>query len=336
MSVQENDLGLMDFLVILWKRKALVLTLTLICMVVATVIAFLLPRKWEVSAAMIPSKFLTQMEGGKFEEIVFLDPKQIVGQVNQGSYNNLIATELSLELRQFPEIRAENLKETNLVRIAIKERDIEKAKKVLSSLLSLIKVEADKKAEIEIKNTEFLIKAKEIETGRHEEEIKILRNKLAVVQQRKKEIENEMASTRKRIEALEADQRASLKKENRTEAESLGMLLYSNEIQQSLRYHDTLNELLNSKKLEEGDINIKIEENLQFAKQKGNEITNLTEKKGRIEYAQVKKEPTATLSPVSPSKKLIVGAAFIIGFLASCFLAFFLEYLEKRRSSEIA
>jgi len=303
MNTQAREIELMDFLLILWKRKWSVLLLTLIVTAAAVVFVLISPKRWEVSTVIVPSKFLVQMEGGKFEEFVFVDPKQIAGQINQGSYSSLIVSELNLSLRQIPEIKAENLKDTMLVKISIREKDVEKAKNILRSLLSRLISELNQKADIEIKNTDALIKTNQ--------------KKVAVIKQREKAIENEMENTRKRIEALDTEQRASLKKEKTSEMESLAMLLYSNEIQQSLRYHDTLNELLNSKKIEEEDLNLK--------------IGNLIERKERIEYAQVKKELSASLNPLM-QKKLIVVAAFLFGLALSVLLAFFLEYLEKSKA----
>jgi len=303
MNTQAREIELMDFLLILWKRKWSVLLLTLIVTAAAVVFVLISPKRWEVSTVIVPSKFLVQMEGGKFEEFVFVDPKQIAGQINQGSYSSLIVSELNLSLRQIPEIKAENLKDTMLVKISIREKDVEKAKNILRSLLSRLINELNQKADIEIKNTDALIKTNQ--------------KKVAVIKQREKAIENEMENTRKRIEALDTEQRASLKKEKTSEMESLAMLLYSNEIQQSLRYHDTLNELLNSKKIEEEDLNLK--------------IGNLIERKERIEYAQVKKELSASLNPLM-QKKLIVVAAFLFGLALSVLLAFFLEYLEKSKA----
>ncbi|KKK47845.1 hypothetical protein LCGC14_3151090, partial [marine sediment metagenome] len=155
-----------------------------------------------------------------------------------------------------------------------------------------------------------------------EEEIKANINKLNISKQRKKEIEKEMSAIRKRIESLEKEQRLSLKKENRSESESLAMLLYSNEIQQSLEYHNTLNELLSTKKIEEEDLNL--------------EIDNLNERKGRLDYAQLIKEPTSSIFPVFPKKKLIILITGILGLLIFTMLAFFLEYLEKQKAESKA
>ena len=331
MNTQAREIELMDFLLILWKRKWFVLLLTLIVTAAAVVFVLISPKRWEVSTVMVPSKFLVQMEGGKFEEVVFVDPKQIAGQINQGSYSSLIVSELNLSLHQLPEIKAENLKDTTLVKISIREKDVEEAKNILRLLLGRLISELNQKADIEIKNTDTLIKTREIEKNILDEEVKTSQKKVVVIKQREKAIENEMENTRKRIEALDAEQRASLKKEKTSETESLAMLLYSNEIQQSLRYHDALNELLNSKRIEEEDLNLKIGNNAQLIKQKDNEIANLTERKGRIEYAQVKREPSAPLNPLM-QRSLIVFAAFLMGLAISILMAFFLEYLEKSKA----
>jgi capsular polysaccharide biosynthesis protein len=332
MSDKERDIELMDFLFILWKRKWLIALLTIICAITAGLLAFLLPRQWEISSVVVPSKILTQT----LSEVVLLDPKQLVAQINEGSYSALIEAELKLDPRTFPKLRAENLKATNLIKITVKEKDVAKAKRILTLLLDLIKKEADQKAGIEIKNVDSTIKSREIEKTRIEGEIKIQQKKLTIVTQRKKEIENEMSLTRKRLDALESDQRASLKEENKNKAENLGMLLYSNEIQQSLRYYDTLNELLNSKKIEEEDLALGIQTNGQLIKQKENDIANLIEAKGRIDYTQIMKEPTSSLGPVFPQKKLFVAAGLLLGFFASILVAFFLEYLESAKNKNLS
>ena len=331
MNENRNEIELIDFLNIIWKRKWFIITSTLFLVIAAGVISFLLPQKWEINALIQPSKFLVQTEGGQFEEIMVVDPKQIAGQINQATYNNIIAAELNLDIRKFPKLKAENLRDTNLVRVSTKENDIEKAKLILHSLFNHLKRQLDSKVNIETKGIDSKIKSKEIENLRIEGEIRANKNKLNIVKQRKKEIEKEMSETRKRIEVLEKEQHLSLKKKNRSESESLAMLLYSNEIQQSLEYHNTLNELLSEKKIEEENINLEIVNKEERIKQLENDIDNLNERKGRIDYAQLIKEPTSSLYPVFPKKKLIVLIVGIFSLLSFTMLAFFVEYLEKQR-----
>lgn len=331
MDENGTEVELMDFLNIIWKRKLFIILSTFFLVIAAGVISFLLPQKWEVDIIFVPSKFFVRTEAGQFEEVVVVDPKQIAGQINEVAYDNVIASELNLDILKFPKLKAVNLKDTNLVRVSIKEKDVEKGKLILFSLLNRLKGELDGKADIEIKGIDSEIKTNEIEKLRIEEEIKAFNKLLNIVKKRKKEIEKEMSDTRKRIELLEKEQRLSLKKENRSDTESLAMLLYSNEIQQSLRYHNTLNELLNSKKIEEENKNLEIENREKRIEQLDNEIDNLKERKGRIDYTQLIKEPTSSPRPASPKKKLIVLITGVLGLLIFTMLAFFLEYIEKQK-----
>jgi len=332
MDEYEDEFVLMDYLNVIWKRKWLIIIPTLFLVIAVGIISFLLPPKWEIDAIIVPSKFLVQTEAGQFNEIVVVDPKQIVGQINEATYDNLIATELDLDIRKFPKLKAENLRDTNLVRVSTKENDIEKAKLILFSLFNHLKRQLDEKVDIEIKGIDSDIKSQEIEKLRIKGEIKGNKNKLNIVKQRKKDIEKELNDISKRIETLDKEQRLSLKRENRSESESLAMLLYSNEIQQSLRYFNTLNELLSNKKIEEENINLGIENKEKIINQLENKIDNLNEKKGRIDYTQLIKEPTSSLYPVSPKKKLNVLIAGILGLMAFTMLAFFLESLEKQKA----
>lgn len=332
MNEHEDEIELMDYLTVLWRKKWLIILPTLFCVIAAGVISFLMPPKWEIDAIVQPSKFLVQSGERGFEELVFIEPEQIAGQINQASYNSLIAAELNMNIRSFPSIRAVNLRDTNLVRVSIRAQDVKSAKSILSSLFNHLKRELDQKADIEIKEIETKIKGKEIEKTSIEKEIEVLNKKLRIVNLRKKEIENEMSDIKERIKFLEKEQFLTLKKEEKSESESLGLLLYSNEIQQSLMYLNKLNELLNKKKIEGEDLYLEIEKKEKIIKQSENEIENLNERKGRVDYAQLMKEPTSSISPVSPRKKLNALIAGILGLIIFTFLAFFLEYIKKHKA----
>ena len=329
--MDENEIELMNFFNIIWKRKLLIILPTFLLVIASGITSFFLPPTWEINALIQPSKFLVQTGTGHFEEVLVVDPKQIAGLINQETYNRIIAVELNLDIRKFPKLLAENLRDTNLVRVSLKEKDVEKAKLILNSLFSYLKKQLDEKVDIEIKGIDSQIKSKEIENLRIEEEIKVNKNKLNIIKQRKKEIENERSDISKKIELLEKEQRLSLKQANRSEAESLAMLLYSNEIQQSLRYYNALTELLSSKRIDEENINLEIENKEERINQLENKIGNLNEIKGRIDYAQLIKEPTSSLGPVSPNKKLNVLIAGMFSLLIFTMLAFFLEFLEKQK-----
>jgi len=331
MDEYEKEIELMDYLNVLWRRKWLIIIPTFFFVIIAGVYSFLLPRVWEVDAIIQPSQYTLQTIDGTYKEVLTANPKQIAGQINETYYNHIIAAELNLDIRDIPKLKAENSKNSKLVKISTKTNDVEKAKLILLSLLNYLKRQLDKKLDTEIKSIDSQMKSKEIEKYTIEEEITAYKNKLNIIKQRKKEIEKEISDTRKRIEKLEKEQRSILKKENRSETESLSMLLYSNEIQQSSQYYGTLNGLLSSKKIEEEDINLEIKNKEEEIKLLEIEIDNLNELKRKIEYAQLIKEPTSSLHPVAPRKKLYVLIAGIISLMIFTMLAFFFEYLEKQK-----
>jgi capsular polysaccharide biosynthesis protein len=332
MNEHEDEIQLIDYLNVIWKRKWLIIIPTFFCVVLTGIISFLLPKIWEIDAIIQPSKFLVQTGEGKYEEVMVIDPKQIAGQINQASYNQLIAAELNLDIRTFPKLKAENLRDTKLVRIAVREEDVAKAKSILYSLFNHLKGELDKKIDIEINNIDTEIKNIEIEKEVKRKEISTLGNKLKIIEKREIEIIEEMKETKGRIEAIEREQLSTLKKENKSESETLGLLLYSTEIQQSLRYINSLNELLSEKKLEQENINQKSKENEQYIERLNSNSKNLIERKGRMDYAKLIKEPTSSLSPVSPRKKFNVLIAGILGSIIFTMLAFFIEYIEKQKA----
>jgi len=401
MDTNENEIELIDLLNVIWKRKWLIIIPTFLCVVAAAVISFRMPRVWEVDAIMLPSKFFVQTEQGQFNEVVVTDPKQIAGQINQKSYNNLIAAELSLDIRKFPDLKAENLRDTKLVRISVRNKDIAQAKSILQSLFKHLKIELDRKIEVEtkdldtqittkensirdmeneiktkeneikkknneIKLKDLTIQSKEIEKDRIKQEIESDQNKLKISEERVGSIMEEMKSVKGRIDELDK-QLNKVISEKKEGSEAVSLLLYSNEIQQNLRYYNTLDEKLSIEKVTQENLRLSIKENQEKIRQTDNQISQtntekqiimteistimneieniknkinttqseirlMGDKKLRIDYAQLIKEPTSSLYPVSPRKKMNVLIAGILGAFAFTILAFFLEYLEKNKT----
>ena len=438
----ENEIELMDYLNVIWKRKWLIIIPTFFLVVVVGVISFLLPKQWEIDAMIVPSKFLIQTEQGQFEEIVVVDPKQIAGQINEKSYDQLLAAELNLDIRKFPELKAEHIRDTKLVRISTREEDVAKAKLILYSLFNHLKRDLDKKIDVEIKgldtqvtsiensikqneigikdynnqitlknlqitdkkneiktkeneikkknndlqSKDLDIKSKEIEKDRIKKEIESSQNKLKISEERVKSIMEEMKSVKKRIDELDEQQRKALS-EKKQEGDAISLLLYSNEVQQNLRYYNTLDEKLSTEKITQENLHLAIRDKGEQLRQIDNQILQintqketikteiddimteivvikteiekikneiktvkneiekikntintqeteiklLEDKKARIDYTQLIKEPTSSLFPVSPKKKLNVLIAGVLGLMIFTMLAFFLDYLEKQR-----
>ncbi|MFO7979412.1 MAG: Wzz/FepE/Etk N-terminal domain-containing protein, partial [Candidatus Aminicenantes bacterium] len=308
----EDEVDLMEYLEVLWKRKWLIIIPTFFLVVLAGIISFILPEKWEINTIIEPSQIIVKTEQGQFEEVVLTSPEEIAAKINGETYNRLIAADLNIDIVSFPGIKAEPIKGSKLVRISIKSGDIKRSKDILLALYKYLKIELDEKANIELSQIDSKIEEHNIEKEILEKRIKTFQNNLVIVRQRREEAEKEIKNISQRIQELEKEQKLNLKTQSRAESESLGMLLYSNVIQQSLQYLDSLNEQISQKKIEEEQIKLDIEEGQNQIKQIENEINSLKERKGRIDFSEMIKEPTSSLSPVAPNKKLNV---IIAGFL---------------------
>jgi len=356
MEQYENEVDLIEYLNVLWKRRGLIIVPTILLALVAGIVSFLLPPKWEVDVILQPSKFFVQTEQGEFKEVLVTDPKQLAGQINQKSYDRLLGAELNLDVRKFPKLKAENLRDTKLVRVSLQTRETEKGQAILNLLFQHLKSELDRKIDVEIMSITTQIALKEndikikgldiqslnIEIVKTQQEIIAAGNKLKISEERSRSLLEEMKGVKARIDEIEKQQKTTLA-EKQGGVETLGLLLYSNEIQQNFRYYNTLEENFSTEKNTQEDLRLSVRENEQVIKGFKTQIDKisqtivalrsdmelLNEKKQRIDYAQLVKEPTVSLSPVSPRKKVNVAIAGFLGFFCFSILALFLDYVKK-------
>jgi LPS O-antigen subunit length determinant protein (WzzB/FepE family) len=348
--------SLMDFLTVIWKRKWQILIPAFALAVLAGLLSFLFPKKYEVDSIIRPSMIFAQNEQGTFQEVVVVDPRQIAGQINQKSYDRMIATQLKIDIAGFPRLRAENLRDTQLIRVSLRDSDVDQGNAILLALFKLLEQDFNRKIDVEIKSIdaqvkgneyeinkkELDIKSLEIEQVRSKEEIRAAANKLKISEARYEGLSQEMKSVRKRIDGLETQQREVLKAEPEG-ATAISLLLYSSEVQQNLRYYNDLDEKLSTERMAQEDYKLAMKSAEQQIGQLATQIDRLkreienlqnvislyNEKKARVDYAKLIKEPTPSVYPVSPKKPFIVLVAGLVGLFIFAPLAFLMEYLKK-------
>jgi capsular polysaccharide biosynthesis protein len=372
---QIKEIDLMEYAEILWKRKWLIIIPTILISIAVGIWSFLQTPVWEVDAIIQPSKFFSQNTQGEFVEVIVADPKQVAGEINQASYNGIIADELNIDLRKFPDLKAENLRDTKLVRIAVRDTDTERASKILNSLFLHLKGEFDRKIDVEMKNMDaqianmetgilqksldiksrdLEIQAKKIEKERIVKEIDSDKKKLEISEERQNNLLLEMKSAKTRIEEIDKQLQKALS-EKQQGVDAMGLLLYSNEVQQNLRYYNTLDEKVSAEKVTQETLRMDIRNKEEQLRQLDNQIVqvqnqqesirneasilktdiqSLGQKKARLDYAQLVKEPTPSLYPVAPKKKMNILIGGFSSFVVFCCLALFLNYLKQNRSSQ--
>ena len=193
MNEYEDKIELMNYLNVLWKRKWIIIIVTFLFIAAAVVISFLSPTEWEVGKIFLPNKLVIRTQEGQLHVFPFVKAHVTIKIINQGEYNNIIATELGLDIKDFPILKAKEFKDSYWVRVfikEIKEKEIEKAKLILHSLCDQLKRELGKMVDAEIIRIDSQINSKEIEKSILEEEINAYKNKLNIIKQRKDEIIN--------------------------------------------------------------------------------------------------------------------------------------------------
>jgi LPS O-antigen subunit length determinant protein (WzzB/FepE family) len=372
---------------------------------IAGVLALLIRPIWEIDAIIQPSKIFVETNTGEYVEFVGTAPQQIADQISQESYNFLIARELNIDLKKFPKLWADNPSGTKLVRIVLQSRKIDLGKKILFNLINYLKSDLDRKAKVEIKRIENQIstqknlinlkmlmaedirlaittkedeiKGKRIDIQMHEIDKRKIADKIAaekakqgISEERQKSILEEMKTVKIRVDAIDLQQKKTL--ESRDQTEAIALLLYANEIQQSLRYYGTLDEKLSAEKISMENTRFSIRELEENIKERDKEIEKLKteidiittqsnekrnnilkinneieeinnqiiflgEREVRIDFTRFIKEPMSSLEPVFPKKGLSVILGFLLGLLAASAGVFLREYwlqaIEKRRPS---
>ena len=316
MEQVENEVELIEYFNVLWKRRWFIIVPTILLALVAGIISFVVPSKWEIEALIQPGKYFVRSGQGTFTEVVVMDPKQLAGQINQGSYIRLTSAELNLDPGKFPKVKAENLRDTNLVRVSLQAGETDKARTILNTLFQHIKSDLDKKIDIEMKSISTEIGARENDITA--KSLDIQSNNIDIEKARQ-----EMISAGKKLKISEDRSRSLVDEIDKQQQTTLGLLLYFN--QEDLRL------LIRVKEQEIKNLKSQIARINQEIAGIRNQIDLLTEIKQRIDYTQLVKDPTVSPSPVSPRKKVNVAIAGFLGFFGFSILALILDYVERRK-----
>lgn len=301
----EEGIELMDILRVFWKRRFLIIIGVLICTIGAGITSFIIKPVYEISALVRPGKIVYQDKSGRYEEISIQSPEELANNISEKTYNFLVTRDLKIPLKELPKIEAEKIKNTFLVRIFTEDHDIERGKEVLNSVIKFLRKDIDEKVDAEmkiidcqieiqeneikslnisieekkneIKELELQIQSKEIQKTTLKGEIEATKNKIKICEDRMKEILNEMKVVKERTDRLEEEMKKALR-EVTDDKSAISMLLYSNEIQNNFRYHNDLEERLNSEKVNFEHLNLAVRSKEQEIEQLKTDIAQIRTK----------------------------------------------------------
>jgi len=358
---QDEEISVFDTLEIMWKRKWFILIPTLVLAAAAGILGFRKTPVWEVDAIIQPGFFMFSDNAGQYRETPVADPFRTAIQISQQALNRNIASELNLDGRRFPELFAENIKNTYFIRTWLRVTDIDRGIKILIALLQHLKAEFDRKLDLEVKRLETQISEQEntikdkraaivlleIQNIKTLAQITSEEAKIKISEERLQNISLEMKSAKMRTDVLEEQLKKAIEAQLKgNDVISIGLLLYSSQVQSNLQYYNLLDEKLNAEKVlqENSNLNIKsksgerMENDVRIGILK-NEIDNISnasklilERKAHIRYAEVIKEPLASNSPVAPAKAMYILYGGLIGLAVFSLAALYLERRNQYRS----
>lgn len=159
-SQPDDEIDLMDYVKVILKRKIFIVALFLIAVIIAGVFSFLSPKVYKIDTVLE----IGQVAGKDIEV-----PAQVAEKTTGDVYGIFVREKLGLSEKEFPEIKAENLKDTNLIAISSESAEPQKAKQVLSEVIALVLKEHEEKF---VEKKSLL----EEEIAKTEQELEFLKN----------------------------------------------------------------------------------------------------------------------------------------------------------------
>jgi capsular polysaccharide biosynthesis protein len=301
MLVAADEIELIHLLRIFWKRRNLIVFGTLVAVIAAAGITFLLPKIYEVSAILEPgTRPISNEKGQIIDEKNVVSPESLKVSILGGAYDQTIRENLNIPADKFPKFKVTTPQQTNLVKITIESSHPDEALVALRELVEVVATGIQEKLEVE--------------KGQVGNEIKLALIEEEGLAKRIELIETQIGETRGKIGALLNDRQKSMA---RNPSDAMSVLLYSNEIQNQQIYLNDLQE--------------RLREFQTTAEGSGIRLENLQLKMASIKSTRLAKSPAISPKHIRPKKSLIIAMALVLSAMLMTMAAFFLEYLERHR-----
>jgi len=349
---EDEEVELMDYLVVLWKRKWLIIVGTFICAIIAGIATFNMTKIYEVS---------TSINVGRIEGRFVEEGSIISERINSIPLREEIAQKLSLPLKEISgegffkvspkgdkdtltvEIKRETAKPDQAIKILgivdesmIQDHhsEIEKARKTLLDKIAI------NESKIAVTQTQIEALKKEIS-----EKIAINEKRIEIKGQKQKALEEQLVEIEEEIRTLEQLRDDIIKRELK-EVDVVGMVAYFNDLQ--FRFNsaystrsqiiDQIPSQIQSYRADIAGLQARLTnlDGLSLGIESYKEsIVTLQAKLNEIRETEIINPPYSSYYPVKPQKKRILAIAGALGFIVCVFLAFFLEYTERYRERKI-
>jgi len=329
----EDEIELMDYLLVIWKWKYLILVGTLVCAVVAVIISFTAPKKPETYRIVMVLEIMKERP-----KMVYFDaPENIKALIEEGVFNYQILNNIkSSDVKNTPTSLQFNLtipEGTNILKISYETSNIKEGIKILKYLNEALFARHNPEIKRFQEEYERKIRFEKIR-------VSILENERQVVETNMKNIKKRLTDLEFEIKVLNDNTDLILKqidmfKKNINKEPMFISYLRSHIIQESKtlknQYKDQVLEYRHSS--EKGKIDLKriqVDKTTLLRK-----IIKLENEKKTIRPINILQPPTAT-KLLSQKMKITrnVILSSLLGLFFMVFIAFFLEYISKYKNRE--
>lgn len=330
-QTEYDEIDLMDYVKVLIKRKGLILAIFLGAAIVAGVFSFLMPKIYKIDTSLEVGR--VEKPTGTTPEQLVESPTQLVEKIEGDVYGIKVREKLNISEKEWPKIKVENPKGTNLVTMAIESDKSEKAKNILEETNSLILAEHQEIIKTKKELLEKDIKTTEDKIKLVESDIERTKNKIQPIDEDIKRIENKIVNVEEEKNNLEAKIEALEKVLVYEQTPGTQFALFdtkeklANKKQEIENLYLTINSLRRTKE----DLEVQINSLKTSIENLNAQINSLRASLDEIKPTKVVKTPTVSEKPIKPNKKLNIVIAAVLGLFVGVFLAFFKEWWEKSK-----
>ena len=173
----------------------------------------------------------------------------------------------------------------------------------------------------------------------------LVKDKEKLLKATEKNLMKQLAEVDENTKVIIKERNDMLKKGEKTD--SVGLLLYSNTVQQNISYTSTLNANIDRNRLDQESaksdlsrLGIELKNRDTELKDVDTDIMNNLEKindlelrKLRIEGLRILQEPYSSIKPVAPRKRFNIAIAGVTSLFFGIFMVFFLEFIKKSKKT---
>ncbi len=294
---QGDEINLMDYVKVILKRKVFILALFLAAVIAAGIFSFLMPKVYKIDTVLK----IGQVAGNIVEV-----PSQIIGKIEGDVYGVLIRKKLNISEAEYPKIKAENPKDTNLLNIKIESKNPQQSKEILEEKNELVLTEHQEEVELKkvyLENKIYL----------SEENIKVLRKDIERIKIKISSLEEERKILEAKVEVLQE------------------ILPYQRDLGTQFVLFNS-QEKLESKKQEIENRYLQINSLRKEINDLKSHINSLEKQIEDIRPTKIVKSPTVSEEPIRPRPLLNMAIAGILGLFMGTFLVFGKEWWEKSKA----